>query len=314
MSKFNFRLRFNFVEGDYIACDAEELLIFEDSKGLRIKLKSGAKGVAIKDRSRIALIGGPYESKTDALDAAKTTKRSLLIWAVTNKIGIDLGDGKFRGGLTNEGLNSLAEQWETPVRNDLHGIDIFEPQDDLLFLLFDTKAFLGKDKNTFIQTITEHFCETLPITERQVVSSELYCSSFFDVSFRSRLITLVSSIEALLVPSDRSVEVIALVKQFTQMVKEAEIDHETKNSMVSSLQSLRQTSISQTGKALSEMLLPDKDYLGKSASDFFGLCYGLRSQILHSGRPKDQNIDLLDVANTLQIFVGDLLIASFKSR
>lgn len=314
MTQFNFRLRFHFLEGDNIACGTEELVVFEDANGLRLRLKSGAKGVPIKDQSRAALIGGPYESKEKALEGATIAKRALLIWAVTHKIGIDLGDGEFRGGFTNDGLKLLAEQLGRPVRNDLHGIDVYEHKDDLLFVLFDAKASVGKDRNAFIQSITEHFGAPLPITERQIVSSELYCSSFFDVSFRSRLITLISSIEALLEPSDRSVAVIALVEKLTQMVKEADIDDRTKKSMAGSLQWLRQASIGQTGRALSERLLPGKEYLGQSASRFFGLCYELRSQIVHSGRPKDPSIDLLEVANALQEFVGDLLLASLESE
>lgn len=314
MTEFDFRLRFNFLEGDHIECDAEDLVIIEDVYGHRLRLKSGVKGVAIKDKSHAALIGGPYQSKEEAFQSANIAKRALLIWAVTQKIGVDLGDSKFRGGFTIEGLKFIAEKLGKPVRNDLHGIDVYEHHDELTFVLFDIKASVGKDRNAFIETIAKRFLDPTPLTEKQIVSSELYCSSFFDVSFSSRLITLVSSIEALLELPDRSYEALALVEQLVQIVRDAGLDAETKSSIIGSLQWLRQASIGQAGRALSERLLPNKQYLGQTASHFFNFSYGLRSQIVHRGRPKDLGIDLKEVANTLQVFVGDLLLASFEAK
>ncbi|MFH1721480.1 MAG: hypothetical protein ABH950_02615 [Candidatus Altiarchaeota archaeon] len=312
MTDFDFRLRFHFLEGDSIECDAEELVLFEDSGGHRLTLKSGMKGVPIKNQSRVALIGGPYPTKNEALHAANIAKKALLIWAVTHKVGIDLGDGKIRSCFTEIGLELTAKKVGKTVRNDLHGIDVYEHQEDLMFALFNVKASIGKDKRAFINTISEQFRNPSPLAEKQLVSSELYTSSFFDVSFRSRIITLISSIEALLAPPDRSAEAVALVEELTDRVREADVDDGTKNSMIGGLQWLRQASIGQTGKTLSEKLLPDKRYLGKSPTNFFGFCYEIRSQIVHRGCPKESNLDLLEVANALQAFVGDLLLASFK--
>ena len=63
MLKFDFRLRFHFTEGNHIKCDAEELVLLEDDKGRRLRLKSGRAGEPIKEQSRAALIGGPYDSE-----------------------------------------------------------------------------------------------------------------------------------------------------------------------------------------------------------------------------------------------------------
>jgi hypothetical protein len=78
-----------------------------------------------------------------------------------------------------------------------------------------------------------------------------------------------------------------------------------------SLDRLRSDSIGQTGKCLCETLLPDKEYGGRSAGKFFQYCYNLRSEIVHSGKPSKDDVDLLQLSNVCQAFVGDLLLASF---
>jgi hypothetical protein len=77
------------------------------------------------------------------------------------------------------------------------------------------------------------------------------------------------------------------------------------------LEWLRSDSIGQTGRLLCERLLRNSEYRAMTAARFFSYCYGLRSEIVHHGEPADSTIDLLEVANACQTFVGDLLLASF---
>jgi len=311
MAEFDFRVRFHLLDGDYIGCDAQELLVVEDQEGHRLRLKSGEHSVPIKERSRAALIGGPYPSEEDARDAAAQAKRALLIWAVTERRGIDLGDGKVRGGLTNYGREVLEQQTGRVVRTDVHGVDVYPRQDHQIFISIDVNCNIIKDPTTFIEMVSRRFVEPVALTEKQVVAAELYCSSFFDVSFRSRLITLMSAVEALLDCPERSSAVLDIVDLLDKTVKEANIDEATKAAMRGSLQWLRQDSIGQTGKILSTRLLASREYLGKTAPKFFRYCYNLRSQIVHNGQPSDPTVDLLEIANTFQGFVADLLLASF---
>jgi len=208
------------------------------------------------------LIGGPYSSEEDARHAAALAKRALLIWAVTQRVGVDLGDGKVRGGLTNCGREHLEAHTGRPIRNDVHGVDVYARLDDLVFVSIDLKGGIDKDPKTFIEMISSRFVDPVALTEKQVVAAELYCSSFFDVSFRSRLITLMSAVEALLDPPVRSAAVLDVVDLLDKTVKEANIDEATRAAMRGSLQWLRQDSIGQTGRSLSERLLPGREYLG----------------------------------------------------
>jgi hypothetical protein len=314
MSSFDFRLRFNFPGNDYINHDGEEMLILEEPKGNRLRLLSGERGTQIKTHSRASIIGGPYSSIEEARDAAARAKKALLIWAVRQRIGIDLGDGHTRSVLTEAGRKMFESKLKHPVRNDIHGIDIYEHQEDLVFVCMNFKAALGKGAEAFTEQVASVFRASPELTEKQILAAELYCASFFDVSFRSRLITLITAIEALLEPAARPQTCQALVSELETVTRQANLDEPTKNAMLSSLQWLKQDSIGQTGRALAACLLGDREYSGMKAARFFAYCYELRSQILHFGKPEDDKVDLLALSNACQAFVADLLLASFYAK
>lgn len=313
MTTFTFRIRFHLVGDSYINAESDELTIMEAENGFRLRLKSGEIGQPIKSRSRAALIGGPYSTEEEARCAAKSAKHALLLWAVNQRMGIDLGDGVPRSVVTDYGRQVLEDQIGAPVRNDIHGVDIYPSQESLKFVSVNLQASFGTGSGNLVQEVSTHFLKKLLLTEKQVVAAELYCSSFFDVSLRSRLVTLMSAVEAILDPDERSQDAIDLVGRLDKTVAEANIDVETKNAMRGSLQGLRRESIGQAGRILSGCLLSEQTYLGRSASGFFGYCYGIRSQIVHDGHVKEKAVELVDVVNACQRYVAELLLKSFAS-
>jgi hypothetical protein len=314
MAQFEFRLRFHLREGDRIEEPAEEIVITENSAGQRLRLKSGELGKPIKERSRAALIGGPYPTPEEARTAAEGAKRSLLIWAIRQRLGIDLGDGKARSGFTDYGRRWLEERVGGPVRNDVHGIDIYERDDGLKFVSLNMSANLGTSSKNLSQIVGAEFAQPTQLTDKQVVAAELYCSSFFDVSPRTRLVTLVSSVEAVLELQERPPEAVQLVETFKAAVNNGGLDLVTRSSLLGSLERLRRESIGQAGRRLAKELLGEREYAGTNASKFYSDCYELRSQIVHDGYVHDRGTDLPEVANALSTFVADLLLASFGSR
>lgn len=311
MTDFDFRLRFHLSQDTRINIDAEDHVIFEEADGKKLRIRSGGIGKPIKDFPDAAIIGGSYPSHEQAKEAAERVKAALLVWAVRQRVGIDLSDGRLRSVLTNAGKKMFEEMYKRPVRNDVHGVDIYEHEDNMMFVRMAAQMTLGKDPTTFIGQFTETFSRHIVLTEKQLLASELFCASFFDVSFRSRLITLVTAIEALLEPAERPRPDKDIVENMEELVRRSGILTETKESLLSSLQWLKYESIRQTGRKLVMHFLGNRDFAGIPAQRFFSYCYDLRSQILHNGKPEDESIDLLSVTNTLQEFVSPLLIASF---
>jgi len=147
-----------------------------------------------------------------------------------------------------------------------------------------------------------------------VLASEIYASSFFDVSSRSRFITLVTAVEALLEPLKRSDGVQALVEELEAKTRQSTVDKLTRDSIISSLERVRYQSISQAGRTLAHTLIPNELFDGQSSVEFFTRSYNLRSQILHYGKIADEKVDICHLANVMETFVARLLLAALNSE
>lgn len=313
MSSYDFRLRFNLAEWCRIDCDVEEIELLATPLGERMRLRSGAIGTPIRDHSQLAVLGGPYTSKGRARVAAEKAKRALLYWAVHQRLGVDFGDGKRRSGFTKAGLDMLQRQQGCPVRNDLHGIDVYEHVEALRFASFHAKRTVGKSPPKLIPTFQREYLYSRQLTEKQVLAGEIYSSSFFDVSPRSRFITLVTAVEALLEPLRRSDAVEDLVKELATKVRLSPIDELTRESIIGGLERLTHQSIKQAGCTLAASLMPDELFDGHSPADFFSRCYDLRSQILHRGAVERGSVDMWHLANVMEGFAAKLLLAALNS-
>ena len=311
MPEYDFRIRFHFSGGNHINSEAERLLVLQESGGATIRLFSGVRGSAIKDHSRASLIGGPYPSAADAQAAAERTKRALLIWAVRNRVGIDLGGRQPRSVITVAGLELLEKQIGGPVRADIHGIDVYEHIDGLVFVAVNADAKIGKAAAAFVEEVAAAVATPLSLSAKQELAGEILSASYFDASDRSRFVTLITAVEALLDPQQRPAATQLMLAKMIKVVEESGVEEATHDAMLGSLQRLKRESIGQAGRALAERLLGGKVYEGQTPAQFFSLCYRLRSSILHSGKVPEEITDFLSVCATAHAFVCDLLIASF---
>lgn len=312
MAEYEFRVRFNLANAYRINSEAEKIDLLALPAGVGIKLLTGLSGTPIKDHARASVRGGPFFSIEEARAAAEKTKHALLYWSVEQRLGIDLGDGRQRSIVTKAGLALLQEQFQFPIRNDTHGIDVYERVDNIKFVSLNADFHVGKHPGGLVQSFEREFVCARRLTDKQILASEIYSASFFDVSHRSRFITLVTAVEALLEPVRRSESVQALIGNMEFITRESAIDESTKEAIVSNLQWLRDDSIGESGRTLSRRLLPDRRYDNRSSWAFFTLCYNLRSQMLHRGKVEDPKLDMLSFANTLEGFVSDLLLASLR--
>lgn len=311
MPQYDFRLEFCLSGRDCINADAEELPVLNDSGEVTIRLRSGARGSPIKDHSRAALIGGPYPSAADAHSAAERAKRALLLWAVRNSVGIDLAGRRPRGVITSAGLQRLEGRIGAPVRAAVPGIDVYEHIDGLVFVACNAEASVGKAAEAFVEQVAGAITTPVPMNARQELAAEILSASYFDASDRSRFITLMTAVEALLDPQPRPPAAQKLVARLIEIVNESGLDEATRAALSGSLQWLEKESIGQAGRALATRLLPNRIYLGKPPGRFFTDCYDLRSSILHRGTVPTEVADFPSVCAAAREFVRDLLIASF---
>jgi len=309
MSEFNFRVRFNLPDGFRINSEEEKIELICLDSGIKLTLASGQTGVPIKECPRSVVTGKGFGTFEDAQAIAEKVKRVLLFWSVKYRHGIDFGDGRQRSIATNAGLALLEKEHGCPLRNDIHGVDVFEHVENLKFVHFGMQATAQKHPKYLVETFQEEIDAERTVTPKQELACELYASSWFDVSYRSRFITLVTAVEALIEQHEHASEVADWVRSAKISLAQLSLPDAVAASIGGSLEWLRYQSISHAGRDLVKRLLPDTQFQGMGAERFFSQCYNLRSQILHNGAlPQDK--DMLQAANEAEEFVAKLLLSS----
>jgi hypothetical protein len=121
------------------------------------------------------------------------------------------------------------------------------------------------------------------------------------------------SIESILEPAKRSASAIEIIDATITQVKDRDdLSSQERESLKGSLNWLKNESISSTGKKLAHRLLPDNKYCEMSSEKFFGHCYQIRSNLVHTGSPKIDEEQFGRVTANLEVFVSDILKAKFN--
>jgi hypothetical protein len=304
---FEFRQSINLLPGDRIAASEPRLHVLGPASHL--DLVGAHYEASIKDQPRMFLVGGPYASIEEAQRDGVRARRAVLLWALEQRVPIDLGDNRRRGGMTEAGVALFSQQLGVPVRDQLDGLDVYEFKDGQRFVRVEVQASRGIDASAAVRAIAHWYTEDRKISDKQELAAELFCSAGFDTPFRSRFLTLMTALEALLEHQPRSASVIELVELLEKTVSASDVPAAEKKSLLSNLKWLHKESVGQAGRRTADTLLAGRTYDGRTPGSYFSSCYEMRSRLVHSGHIAD-DVDLLVVSNTLQQFVGDLLHSS----
>ena len=301
-----FRIRFHLLPEDRIDASDAKLALPGDAGHLR--LVAWSSNSVIADSPQLFLVGGPYLSSEEATNDGLRARRALLLWALQRRLAVDLGDGKRRSGLTPAGVAHFSAQLGGPVRQQLHGLDVYEREENQKFIDIKLQPGLRINATTAVAAIGGWYEINRQLTDKQALAAELFCTAHFDAPFRSRFLTLMTALEALLDHAPRPAAVKAVVSSLEAAVNASQLAPGAKRSLLSSLEWLHNESIGQAGRRTARELLGEEQYGGMSAEKYFQESYTLRSIIVHSGRVPD-SVELLDASNELHRFAGDLLHA-----
>jgi len=163
------------------------------------------------------------------------------------------------------------------------------------------------------QKVITNLCSKLAnipeISQKFQIAMELFAAARMESSERAKLISMISSLEML--PNKKSLgdEVKKFIRQTLKELKNNEqIDVGIKNSISSSIGKLKNESITQSLKRyVNEMLpeIPDGQFTIEKA-------YQIRSQIVHSGRADDSDIDLNDIISRIEHIIRAIFIKTLK--
>ena len=309
---YSFRLRFHLLEGDRFDFNVPEVELARLNNGAVFKLKSGGRGDPIDKHSRLSIVGSPFPSEEEARRAGQSARNALIIWGAMKRRGIDTGEDRLRSLFTPAGLSLLEREHQQRVRNDMHGLDVYEAEPRPLFVALNIELSLNSSPASFLETIVPMLISPPVFSSKLLLSAELFTASFLERSHRTRFLMLMTSIEALLAPKRRGAVVEEFVDRIQGEASMLAVEPETVAAIRGAVEWLRHESIGQTGRALASKMLGTHTYAGLMPSRFFQHIYTIRSNVIHSGAaPK--SVDLLDLSNEVSTFVGDLLEATLAA-
>lgn len=313
MTQYYFRLRFYFPKHYSVNSDASALEFAVPPEGNCLRLSPQEGDGTIASARHMVLAGGPYPALACAEEAATRARHALIQYAVHSHVGIDLGKDQPTGGLSRYAKNKIAQDTGIQVINDVHGLLVYAGGPNTKFIRCNPATLvLGRQEADFISRIQQAYPQNFQLSNKERVAFELFSASQFELSTRSRFITLVMAIEALLQPADREKPAQDHVARLIDLTANSGLPENERTSMIGSLKWLYQESIGKTGKRLAETLLGNEKYADKTPGAFFTKCYSIRSQLVHRGALSDRKERLDSCVGELERFVADLLKASIR--
>ncbi len=307
--EYKFRFCFEFAHKGTFTGDSEAIEFYANNENDQLKLSAVDGEKKFCSSSIFSLSGGPYKSKGEALIAAEHAKLSIIKYSINQRVGIDIGNNKLPGGLTNEGKNMLTQQHDMPVLDDVLGITIFEAIPQPLFVRFQMNGVVKKSTETFVENIISSFKQYLFISKKAELASELFVMSHLESTTRARFLALFMSLEALFDPIKRVESTRAHVDKLISITKNSELEQSDKDSMQGALSWLKSESIAQTGKRIAAEYLEGNKYYSLDPVPFFRKIYELRNSLIHRGAT---NIaELHSIIGDLERFVSDVLERQF---
>jgi hypothetical protein len=293
---------------DRIHCDQDSLEIRIPSCDYELKLNTIPPEAKIEDAEWLILIGGTFDSQSCAEKEGKRIENQLRIFSLRKRVGLDLGGRPPESIITEAGLMYFSEVRKKRVLNDVHGLMIFDSSEPTQFAKSSVNLVRKIPSEQFIEVITEETSEAIHISEKLILSLELYSSSHFELSVITRFLLLIMAIEVLIEPPERSTEERELLLSFLSKIEHSSLSKSSKSSLAGGMKFLFSESISRTGKQLAKQFLNKNLYAGKTAPSFFTHCYNLRSKIVHTGRIVHYTPKVRSIINELDKFIADLCL------
>jgi hypothetical protein len=308
MPNYSFRVRFYRSPTDSINIEAPRWEWSLGDKCPSLILCSHNEETPIKDAEQLIFKSDGWPSESDAANAATKYTDALTLTLAKLRVGADFGNRAPKSFFSNYWLSLLGAQTGSRLLNNVHGLMVFETEPPPRFMSTGGKFLCGVGQDNFERVFARTLdCPKL-LSDRELLSLELYNASFFHKLVDTRFLLLVMAVEALLEPHKRSPAANSHVESLIKATQQSLVlSSEEKKCLLGSLRWLYYESINQAGRRLAQERLGTRLYANKSASSFFSYCYKLRSRLVHGEHPPPSQQELGGASAEMKLFVSDLL-------
>jgi hypothetical protein len=320
---YMYRLTFRFDAKGVINVDETDAeadsLTYEQPNGFPIMLHSC--GGNLRESDEFQITQGGYAFPELAWKAAQELATALLLSAADLGIGVDVGTldlGNYSAASAAPGtitfnkelFEKIEEKEKLQTVSQKRGITVVEQRgNDWGIMSIDMKGLLRDQPLKplgLIYLLAKAEEQKISLSPRSALALELFHNSFFEVSMRANFLTLMQMLESLSEPRSRSAAVQQFVEQIQDNAKHTlksttnPDDRRALDGMISLLSSARFESITQAIERLAEECCPGQLFLEKSPAKFIKQCYGVRSELVHTGKTKLTPTEFVQVFYSLR--------------
>jgi hypothetical protein len=309
MADFTVRLRMRLSPRRGLGFPEADLQVpFPASPTGRLRLVSGDGRTPIAKSKMIVLRTSGFSTPAEALTFGDTLKHALKLALARLHIGADFGEHSPKHFLTDAGVKFFAGGDPRPALRDEWGPMAFPTGPAPIFVNpGNITALLTTHSDRFESVLREALERGLRVPDDEVLAFELFSGSQFEASERARFLALVMAIESLLPDVPRDPASLALVDFLLSIVRTCkDVDEPNRASLQGALARLRSQSTRATARAFLQGRLGDREYLDKSPSAFFDLCYALRNRLVH-GSDQTPDEEIRRCVGQLEFLVADAL-------
>jgi hypothetical protein len=222
VTTFDFRIKCYLPKAQGLAVPTEGAEIMFPDCEKPVKLFSPQPG---RDRNSLIISSQGISSKERAEEIGQRTRTSLSLCSAGLQLGIDVGrDAPFSG----------FSDVRASVRNEVHGLDVFPTEQTRGFISVE----IGRPRKThplplerFVSELQKHYERNPGLTAKQQLALELYNSSHYETSEKTRFLTLITAIEVLVKRNRQPEQMQNLITDFIKTIdkirlKEEEVEHD----------------------------------------------------------------------------------------
>ena len=271
MADYCVRVRVRLGDRVRIASGEQEIAIGVESDKA-VVLQSSPASLPLSEAQHVALIVKPYESETEAAEAAAHWRAILPRAFARINIGADFGDRAATGAATAQGLAALEVEQGARVLNDVHGPMVFECAPWPKFVRIEASGTVGKPPDRLQAVVHTAALRNLAMSEREMLAYQLFSASFSAESADARFVLLMMALETLIEPEPRARSVVEHVDLLIATTENSDLPRNEVASIAGSLRWLRSESVGQAGRRLAERL-GGRRYMDEAPQIFFSRCY-----------------------------------------
>jgi hypothetical protein len=291
--------------------DIQEIIL-PDPIG-KIRYRGEPPDKSFSDSTRITFRGSAYHDRAAALLAGRTLKEIVQLASVDAKVPIDVGAERIRTQPGQVMIDTFADQ-AIQLLPDVHGLLVFEETGDRPApLTMSATAIVSTPLKYFMNALVIRAHITKSVSAKQSLACQVYSLSNFEVSQRSRLLSLVTVLDLLSTKISREGISLSVATELLDIAKirlkearkggHGQQEVRQLESLVSIVGALKYVSISASIKMLAKDIAQEVLLSQLTSVEIIDQAYKARNELIHGG---ETSVDLGQLIDPLGRLVAEL--------